>query len=482
MARSKIGLLVAVLALVAGCRVAPPRQMPVVEPMPPAFGEQPADSSIGQVSWKQYFTDSRLVSLIDTAVRHNQDMLIATQHLEQAKARIGYARAALAPEVRATMTASGDHYGKYTMSGVGNFDTNKSQNINENQKVAEGLTPDYFIGLRSSWEIDIWGKLKDQKKAALSSFLAAGEGRKLVQTELVATVAGLYYDLLALDNELKIIHKNTSLQESALDVVKVQKEAGRATELAVQQFEAQLLRTRALAFSIRQNIKATENELNFLTGRYAGTITRDSIRMVDVSGIRFPVGSPLLLLENRPDLKEARLYWDATTHRSAAAGKAFLPALQLTPYAGLNAFRASVLFDPGSIVYGVLGGLTAPVFNRQQLKADQAIAVAEQKIAILEYQKRLLDAFREVMTLHSSVENVKQSYVIKQQEVALLNNAVSTARELYYTGYANYLEVISAQRGVLEAELELTGLRKDLLKASVDLYRALGGGWGEAAN
>ncbi|MFT4024642.1 MAG: efflux transporter outer membrane subunit [Flavihumibacter sp.] len=475
-------IVIAILVLAGSCRMAPPQQLPELKPLPAAFTEQPGDSSIAAIHWKQYFNDSRLVALIDSAISNNQDMLIAFQHLEQAKARIGYARAALAPEVRATITASGDHYGKYTMTGVGNFDTNKSQNIEEKQKTAEGFTPDYFIGLRSSWEVDIWGKLKDQKKAALSSYLAAGEGRKLVQTELVATIANLYYDLLALDNELKIIHKNTFLQESALEVVKVQKEAGRATELAVQQFEAQLLRTRALAYGVLQQVKATENELNFLSGRYAAAVQRDSIRMLDVSGVRLPVGAPLTLLENRADIREAKLQWDAAAYQTSAAGKAFLPALQLTPYAGLNAFRASVLFDPGSVVYGIFGGLTAPIFNRQQLKADRAITVAAQKIAILEYQKRLLNAFREITTLHSAVENVKQAYEIKQQEVALLNKAVNTARELYYTGYANYLEVISAQRGVLDAELELTGLRRDLLKASVDLYRALGGGWREATN
>ena len=479
MSGNKLFILLCLLLAISSCRVAPPQNLPTVQALPAAFGEQPVDSSAATVSWRQYFTDQHLLQLIDTAVRHNQDMLIALQHLEQAKARIGYARAALAPEIRAGINASGDHYSKYSMTGVGNFDTNKSQNIEENQKVSEGLTPDYFIGLRSSWEIDIWGKLKDQKKAAVSTFLAAVEGRKLVQTELVATIANLYYDLQALDNEKKIIQKNTVLQESAPEVVKVQKEAGRATELAVQQFEAQLLRTRALAYAVQQNIRATENEINFLTGRYAGIVNRDSIHMETTNGMKLAIGSPLRLLENRPEIQQAKMVWDAATYNTSAAGKAFLPALQLSPYAGLNAFRASVLFDPSSIVFGIVGGLTAPVFNRQRLKADQAITVADQKIAILEYQKRLLNAFREVTTLHTAVENTKQAYQLKQQEVALLNNAVNTARELYYTGYANYLEVISAQRGVLEADLELTGLRKDLLKASVDLYRALGGGWRE---
>ena len=379
-------------AVLAGCKVTQPKDLPAVQHLPAAFEGNAADSTIGNISWRSYFNDADLLRLLDTAVRHNQDMLIAWQHLEQAKARIGFARAALAPEIRATISASGDHYGKYTMSGVGNFDTNLSGNIEEKQQVAEGFTPDFFVGLRSSWEIDIWGKLKDQKKAAISSFLAAEQGRKLVQTELIATIAHLYYDLLALDNESKIVKKNTALQESALEVEQKKKDAGRATELAVQQFEAQLLRTRALAFGIQQQVKAAENELNFLTGRYAGLITRDSLKMVDVSDYHLPVGSPLQLLENRPDIQEAKMNWDATTYQTAAAGKAFLPALQLTPYAGFNAFRASMLFDPTSIVYGLFGGLTAPIFNRQQLKANRAIAVADQKIAIYEYQKRLLNA------------------------------------------------------------------------------------------
>ncbi len=479
MLRKRYSLPVLLFVLTLGaCKVKPPQNLPTIKELPATFEEGSIpDTSQQRISWQQFFQDAQLRALVDTAIRNNPDLLIAFQRLEQSRALIRSSRGARIPTLNAMATASFDHYGDYTLNGVGNFDTNLSPNIDKDQKIPTGLTPDYFIGFRSNWEIDIWGRLKDRQRSAVESFLASDMARQALQTELVASVASLYYDLIALDNELRIVARNSALQDAALEVVKVQKEAGKATELAVQQFQAQLLRTRSLEFAIRQSIVATENELNTLCGRYPQTIARDSIRMDTPMGKWPQPGNPAALLENRPDLREAQHQMTAAGFNSSAAAKAFYPGLQLSPYIGFNAFKAALLFQPASIAYGALAGITAPLFNRHQLKAEQLVAHAEQREAVLQYQKKLLAAFREVRTLKAGLDNGNKAYALKQEEVRVLQAAVGTARELYYTGYANYLEVISAQRGALDAELELTEQRRDMLKLSVGLYRALGGGW-----
>ncbi|GAO44399.1 TolC family protein [Flavihumibacter petaseus] len=468
-------ILLATLAV--GCSVRPPQSLPEVKTVPVSYDSSVQSAPYQRISWKTWFTDVHLQQLIDSALRNNPDLLIAWQRMEQSKARLLMSRGARLPLVNAAVSASGDHYGDYTMNGVGNFDTNLSGNIDKDQKIPTGITPDFFVGFRSTWEIDIWGKLKDRQKAAAEALLATSMGRQALQTELVATVAQLYYDLMALDSELQIVNRNSALQEAAFEVVKVQKDAGKATELAVQQFRAQWLRTKAMVFGISQAITATENELNALCGRYPGAISRDSISLDAVPRSSALPGSPADLLGNRPDLLEASHQVAAAGYLSSAAGKAFFPSLSLNPYVGFNAFKAALLFQPASLAYGAFAGLTAPLFNRMQLKAEQAIAHAEQREAILRYQQRLLQAYREVKTLHAGLDNSTKAYQLKQEEVTVLQSAVGTARELYYTGYANYLEVISAQRGALDAELELTEQQRDILKLSVGLYRALGGGW-----
>lgn len=451
-------------------------QMPAVKTMPGKF-DLDDSTSIATMSWKNFFTDTRLVSLIDTALQNNIDLFMTMQNIEIARSRLLVSKGALLPTVNSVVAGGVEKYGDYTMNGVGNFDTNLSPNINKDQKIPTHPSVDMFLGFRSTWEIDIWGKLRNRKKAAAARLLATEKGRQVVITALVAEIANSYYSLLALDNELAIIRKNILLQQAALEVVRVQKEGGRATELAVQQFNAQLLNTKAIEFPVRQDIVMIENQINILLGRYPQNISRDTAIMSQQIPSILQTGLPSSMLSRRPDIQQAELELVATNADVASARAAFLPSLTISPYVGLNAFKPYLLFNAGSIVYAVAGGLTAPVFNQNQIRADYSIANAQKRNALYTYQKILLNSYSEVMTNLRSIDNNKQAYALKEQEVIQLNDAVSTARDLYVTGYANYLEVITAQKGVLDAELQLTRNKRKLFESVINLYRSLGGGW-----
>jgi NodT family efflux transporter outer membrane factor (OMF) lipoprotein len=372
-----------------------------------------------------------------------------------------------------------EKFGDYTMTGVGNYDTNLSPNISEDQKVSQPLVPDYFLGLRSSWEVDLWGKLRQSKKAAFARFMASEKGRQLVTTALVADVANLYYQLLSLDNELAILDKNITLQERALELVKIQKQGGRATELAVKQFAAQLLNTQALKAEKTQEITQTENQLNRLLGRHPQPIVRGASLLEQELPQQVQAGVPTDLLRRRPDIQQAELELMATKADVASARAAFLPALTLNPYVGYSAFNASLLFKPASLAFGILGGLSTPLLNRSNLRADFKRADAGKVQAFAAYQSAVLTGVQEVMTNLHGIENFRQAAELKQEEVEVLQEAVGAANDLFASGYATYLEIITAQRSVLEAELHLANTRKNILQSTVGLYRALGGGWQE---
>ncbi|MBD2714342.1 efflux transporter outer membrane subunit [Hymenobacter sp. BT646] len=486
-----------VLTLASGCRVAAPTEPKASAALPAAFATTPqgpsavaattaggalptppADTlSAGALPWRQFFADPALAALIDTALQQNLDLRIAVQRVEAARANYLARRGALLPTVSAVGSAGADRYGRYTLNGVGNFDTNLSPNIEGGQRIPDPLTPDFFIGLRSSWEIDVWGKLKSRRKAAYLRVLASEQGRNFVTTNVVAEVARLYYELLTYDNQLAVLQRNVALQQKALGVMRIQKQAGRATELAVQQFQAQTLRTESLAYETRQRITETEASLNQLLGRYPQPIARGAALPQQTLPARLSAGLPSAALLRRPDVRQAELDLQAARADVDAARAAFLPSLTLTPYVGFNAFRSNMLFDPSSLAFGAVAGLAGPILNRAQLKADQRTAVAANLETYYLYQKTLQTGFREVVTGLKGLENFRAAAALRQQEVDLLTKGVATANDLYVAGYASYLEVITAQRSVLEAELSLAEARQSQLLQSVDLYRALGGGW-----
>jgi multidrug efflux system outer membrane protein len=468
--------LVVFLTSLSGCRVVhTPSKTPDMS-VPASFIGRTDSVGIGNMDRKELFSDPYLVRLIDTALGQTPDLMMAIQRIEIARAGFQISQGALLPTVNAVAAAGLDRYGRYTMNGIGNYDTNLSENINGQSRIPNP-TPDFFLGFRSSWELDIWGKLRNRRRAAYTRVLASQEGRNLVVTALTAEVARLYYTLLALDGELDIIRENVVLQQRAVELVNVQKAAGRVTELAVQQFTAQLLNTRGLEGKVRQEIVQVENQLNALLGRYPQPIARGQSIEDQKVPASVVAGLPVQLVRRRPDIRQAERELEAANVDVAVAQADFLPSLTLTPYIGLNSFRAATFFDPASLALGALGGLTAPVFNRRLLKGNYAVSIARSKEAYYAYQKTILNGVSEVVSSLKGLENYRGVADIQDQEVAMLRKAATTSNELFTNGYATYLEVITAQRSVLDAELSRIETKRAQFLSLVELYRSLGGGW-----
>jgi NodT family efflux transporter outer membrane factor (OMF) lipoprotein len=363
------------------------------------------------------------------------------------------------------------------MDGVGNFDTNFSNNITNDRRIPMNL-PDYYVGFQSSWEADVWGKLRNRKKAASARFFASEKARHLIQTILVAEVARHYYSLVALDSKLSIIRENVKLQETAVILIDAQKAAGRATELAVKQFTAQLLNTQSLEALVRQEIISHENELNLLLGRYPQPIARGESILEQALPSSLQTGLPSQLLIQRPDVKLAEFQLLAARLDVSAARAAFLPSFNLTTGLGLQSFTTRVLFNvPTSTAYSVLGGLTAPLFNRNVIRAEYRRASATQLESFYAYQQSILKAYQEVATQLAKIDNLQKSYQFKSQEVTALVEGVAISKDLFVAGMASYLEVVMAQKSVLTAEFDAIDSKQLQFNATIDLYRALGGGW-----
>ena len=467
--RPFIRLYLYLLCLIGGvssCKVADLPQLPSTTPMPATFIGSADTLSMGDLIWEDFFNDRYLLQLIDTALANNLDVLTAMQRIKIAQANLLMSKGALQPSLDGRVSAN-------VGRAVGNnMIDNPSQNIGGNS-----VAQNYFIGVQSSWEADLWGKLRLRQEADYSRFLASEKGRHLVITNLVAEVARLYYELLGLDNELETIQKNVAFQEVALEMVRIQKIGGRATELAVQQFQAQLLRTQSLSYEKQQRIIEVENQLNQLLGRYPQPIARGTSILKQHLPDIVRAGVPSSMLLRRPDIQQAELELAAARADVEAARAAFFPSLVISPYAGIDATDLSMLLKPESLAIGAIGGLVAPIFSKNRIRANYERASAQTRAAFYNYQQRILVGHQEVVSDLKRIENYRKVYELREQEADVLTAAVSTSNDLFAAGYATYLEVITAQARVLEAELSVTNTRREIFVSIIDLYRALGGGW-----
>jgi NodT family efflux transporter outer membrane factor (OMF) lipoprotein len=337
---------------------------------------------------------------------------------------------------------------------------------------------DFKIAAYANWEVDIWKKLRNSKKAALTRYLATVEGKNFVVTSLIGEIANSYYELLALDSQLDIVKQNIELQSNALEIVKVQKQAARATELAVQKFQAEVLTSKSLEFDIRQKIKEAENKINFLVGQYPQEIKRDRTNFLTLLPSTVQSGIPSQLLANRPDVKQAELQLTAAKLDVKVARAEFYPSLDISAAVGFNAFNPSYLFTlPESLLYSLAGDIAAPLINRNAIKAEFNSANARQLQALYNYDKTILNAYIEVSNQLSKIDNLGKSYDLKSQQVDALNTSIDVSNDLFKSARVDYFEVLMTQRDALEAKLELIETKKDQLTAAVNVYKELGGGW-----
>lgn len=466
-----IGFLVLMIVLM-GCKSLSTNVEINKRPIPNNYGNFTDTANTGKIKFRDFFQDSLLVALIDTALANNIDLQIALQRIEMARSDVKLSNGELLPKVSIGINAGVRKFGLYTMDGAGNISTEITPG-----KIVPIHLPDYYVGLLMSWEIDIWGKLRNQRKSAIARYLGSIEGTRFVMTGLISEVATNYYQLIALDNELDIVRNNIQAQTDALEIIKIQKEAGRATELAVQQFTAQLLNTQTLELEVMQRIFETENTINFLCGRFYQPITRDKGSLYKDPPANISVGIPADLLSNRPDVREAEYMVVATKCDLKAAKAAFFPNININASFGLQAFNPEFFFNPASIAYSVLGGIVAPVLNFNAIKSHFNYAKANQTEALYNYQKSILNGYVEVYNGITNLNTLEKQVDLKTQEVDVLNQSIQTSIDLFTTGRASYLEVLFAQQYTLNAQLELVQVRQEQQNNVIQIYKSLGGGW-----
>ena len=426
------------------------------------------DSSVTvSPAWRDFFQDSVLRSLIDTALQNNHDLKITLQELAIAKSAITAKQGALLPSISANVGAGISKVGRYTAEGAGNVGTE----LTPGRKIPT-VIPDLAPTLQMDWTVDLWGKLNSDKKSAVERYLASEAGQRAIKSQLVADVAENYYVLLALDYKLLVMQQYIALQKNAVRIARIQKEADADTQLAVEKFEAELAKAQADEYVLRQSIVETENNLNLLLGRLPQPIARakSDFLQLPMPATAHALSAQLLL--QRPDVVQAEHALEAAKWDVETARKEFLPSFNLSAAVGLNAFNPKYLVKlPESLIFSALGSLTAPLINKKAIQANFSQADALQIEALYNYDKALMTAYIEMSTLQSKIANLKQLRQFKQTQDEALMRAVSAAQKLYLNNRATYLEVIDSERGQLDCKMELIDTKLQQLSTLIDMYR-----------
>lgn len=424
-------------------------------------------SSIANIEWKQFFTDTTLQGLISRGITNNYDMQVAVKRIDAANAQVKQSRLSQLPAVTVQVTAGTQRPSDNSLNG-----------ISTKQFLGTTHLEDYNANVGLTWEADIWGKIRRQKEATMATYLQTYEAAKAVQTQLVASIAEGYYSLLMLDAQLGITRRNLALSDSTLFVTRLQRDAGDVTSLAVEQAQAQEQSTAALIPLIEQNIAIQENALSILTGEAPGAIARN-IELTQLAvPENLPTGLPAAVISRRPDVRSNEMALIAANAQAGVAEANLYPTLVISASGGLNSYKFNNWLNiPGSVFGSLTGGLTQPLFQRRELKTKLEIARIQRDETAIQFRQSVLNAVGEVSDAMIKVEKLKQQQDITAAQVATLQRAISNAQLLYKSGMANYLEVITAQGSALQAELSLANIERDRLSSVVELYRSLGGGW-----
>lgn len=428
--------------------------------------------------WSIYYNDVQLQKLIEEAIANNFDLKLANQQVLLNQAEVVFMKGIRLPNLGVSLGTGARKFGAYTIDGVGNYDTQFSTNLNDKQQIPDPFIPKHNFGLYSTWEADIWGKLLLRKQGARQRLLATEQGVNALKTLLVSEVANQYYLLLVLDSELEMLKENVTLQENALNTVIAQKESGKSNELAFQMTSAQVLNTKSIVQSVEQQILEIEKQLNQLLGRFPQTVARGKLDLTKTEIAEQSFGfTGAQWIENRPDVRMAMHQLAATNADTKAAKLAFYPSLSLGLNVGFESFRASSFLSPASLALDAVGGLTAPILNRRELKAQLLSSKSNQKSAYLQFEKSVNTAFNELAAIQKQQVRLTELRNLKTQQVNVLNSAISTSKDLFATGRAEYLEIITAQENYLRAQIDLLDAIYAQLQNRIALYRALGGGW-----
>lgn len=440
--------------------------------VPSTFQTSSDTVNSGLVKYGDFFKDQNLVELIDSALLRNQELNIILQEINQSNNEILARKGAYLPTVNGVAGMGVDKVGKYTSQGA----SDAANDITPGKKVPDALG-NFVGGAQLTWEVDIWKKLRNAKQSAVHKYLASIEGKNFMVTHLVSEIAASYYELQTLDLQLETLNRNIQIQQNALEIVKVEKDAARTTELAVKKFEAEVLKNQSLQFHLKQRIVETENRINFLVGRFPQPVKRSKLDINSNPFDQIKAGIPSQLLQNRPDIRQAEQNLLAAKLNVKVARAEFYPSVKISSGTGFQAFNPKFLFQsPESMIFNLAGDLVAPLVNRRGLIAEYRSANNKQIQAVFTYEQTILNAFTEVVNQLNNIENNRQAFELKSKQVQALNESIEISTLLFRSARADYMEVLLTQRDAVEASFDLIEVKMNLLEGYIQLYRSLGGG------
>jgi len=438
--------------------------------LPASFRDAPvsADTAgLAAIPWQTFFGNGELKGLIAEALAHNNDLAVAVKNIEAARLVFRQAKLGNIPTVDLTAAANLNRPSDNSLDG-----------LSLSQELHTKHIEDYNLGTSISWEADIWGKIKSKKAATLAAYLGTQEARRALQTEIVSEVAKGYYNLLMLDAQLAIAHRNVSLLDSTLTITWLQYQAGQATSLAVQQVDAQRLTAAVLVPQFEQQAAIQENAMSILTGVLPAPVSRD-LQLNDITfSNKLSAGLPAALLSNRPDVRQSAMELSEANGNVGYAKANLYPSFSITAQAGLDALKTSNWFTiPASLFGAVTGSLVQPLFQQKKLSTQYHIAMIDRDQTVIRFRQTVLVAVEEVSDALVKLDKLKAQRTLAADRTSVLLKATQNSQLLFKNGMANYLEVITAESNVLNSELEVTSITNAQLNATVDLYQSVGGGW-----
>ncbi|MCR1025611.1 efflux transporter outer membrane subunit [Cellulophaga baltica] len=460
---TKTMLLGVVLVTLQGCFVAKDYKRPELAETEALYRTDnlPTDSvSMADISWKTMFTDPYLSEYIEEGLENNMDVRIALQQMIAAQAYAKQGKAGYFP----------------TLSVGANYTRQEFSENSQFGSLFTGGLDTYDVTADLSWEADIWGKIRSNRRASQADYLQNVAGHQAVKTQLISSIANTYYNLLALDAQLEVTKETIATRESGVATIKALKDAGQVTQVAVDQNVAQYNSARALQVDIEAAIFKAENTLSILLGKIPQKFERSSLDTQSMDQ-EMKLGVPTTLLRNRPDVMAAEYALIKDFELTNVANSSFYPSLTLTASGGLQSLELDKLFNANSLFATIVGGLTQPLLNQRKLKTQKEVALANQESSLLNFKKTLLVAGSEVSNALYTYEAETKKFEFRKNEVEALRTAEANSEELLKNGYANYLDLLTARQSALSAELNIIDSKLQQLVAIVDLYEALGGGW-----
>jgi multidrug efflux system outer membrane protein len=416
-------------------------------------------TSMADMPWQELFTDPILQGHIQKGLENNFDIRTAIQNIAASEASLKQRKAGYFP----TLSANG---------------TWTHQEISGNSQFGSLFSSldQYQLAANLSWEADIWGKIRSNKRAANAQFLQSVAANQAVKTQVVANIASLYYQLLSLDAQLEIAEQTLTNRTQSIETIVALKDAGQVNEVAVKQTEAQKYATELIIEDLKYNIEILENTMSILLGESPKNIDRSTFD-AQVLTPEIDLGVPALLLANRPDVIAAEYGLVNAFELTNVARSNFYPSLTITATTGYQSLELSELIDANSFFANIVSGLTQPIFNQRQLRTQKEIALSNQEKALIGFERALKTAGKEVSDALANYKNESKKLNIRTQQVDALKKASEYSEELLNYGMANYLEVLTAKDNALSSELSLIDNKFKQMNAIITLYRALGGGW-----